>query len=118
MQCGPVPPERNTMNEEYPFEGMPETVFELKTQLHHQIVKNQILEKEVKDANATSMALQLKLNDNRINGYFYEMIQKAVQEEPALQPIWDEFVMHLKMVVPDLEEKMEKVKQGFDPKFL
>lgn len=30
MQCGPVPPERNTMNEEYPFEGMPETVFELK----------------------------------------------------------------------------------------
>lgn len=118
MQCGPVPPERNTMNEENPFEGMPDDLVELKMMLYQQREKFTILQNEFERLQATNEKLHSDINVANTKKWFYEVIEKTVQEEPSLQPIWDEFIVHLKLVVPDLEDRMQQIKQGVDPKFL
>lgn len=77
----------------------------LEAHLEHAIVRNEQLDA----ANALLKAEAMRINNNAA---FYELILDRVKENESLQPLWDEFLVALKLVCPDIEDQFRNINNG------
>lgn len=52
-------------------------------------------------------------DENHKDAEFYRLIIKQVQENPSIQSYWDEFLVAMKLVNPEIEQEFTRINRGW-----